>query len=164
MIARVTWDPAKAAGNVRKHGIPFDDARTVFHDPLMLSIDDHEHSDREERYLAIGESINGRLIVVSYAVRDEVARLITARHAEPAERRRYMRGDQIRDDAAAETIEEVDFSNGVRGRHYIAPRGPIVVEIEAIVAEYFRDAGTINQALRMLIAEGRSPDRIPAER
>ena len=130
----------------------------------MLSIEDHEHSDLEERFLAIGESINGQLIVVGYTVRDEVARLITARHAGPAERRRYMKGDQIRDAAAAEANEEEDFSNGVRGRHYIAPRGPIVVEIEPIVAEFFRDARTINQALRMLIAEGRSPDRIPAER
>ncbi len=162
VVSRVTWDPEKAESNRRKHGVRFDDARFVFFDPLVVSIDDFEHSAAENRYLAVGESISREILVVTYCVRRDEAWIISARRAEPAERRRYMQGERIRDGAVpAEEIEVVDFSKGVRGRHYIAPRGPIVVEIEPLVAECFRDATAINEALRMLIAEGRAPEPLP---
>jgi uncharacterized protein len=162
VLGHVTWDTGKAALNWRKHGVRFEEARTIFYDPLLLSSPDVEHSTREERFTAIGAAITGELLVVAYTIRNDDAWIISARRAERAERRRYMEGERIRDEAEeVETIPTVDFSNAVRGRHHIAPRGPIVVEIEPVVAEFFRDAEAVNAALRMLIAEGRAPEPLP---
>lgn len=162
VLGRVTWDPAKAASNFRKHGIRFEEARTVFYDPLLRVAHDAEHSAAEERFAAIGASLAGDLLVVIYSVHEDSVRIVSARHAERSERRRYMEGERIRDEAVeAEDIPTIDFSNAVRGMHYIAPRGPIVVEIEPVVAEFFRDAASVNQALRMLIVEGRAPEPLP---
>lgn len=159
MVSTIGWDAAKGETNWRKHGVHFSEAQTVFADPLNVSIPDPDHSAGEDRFLAIGESVLGRLLVVSYAVGNREVRIISARTAMPAERRRYMRGDEIRDEVAeTEDIPPVDFSGGVRGRHIIVPRGAIAVEIEPVVAEFFRDAASVNAALRMLIAEGRAPD------
>ena len=83
--------------NYRKHGVRFEEARTIFDDPLIIVIDDLWHSYDEERLLAIGQSSSRNLLVVSYVVRDDETRLITARPATTTERRRYMRGDSIRD-------------------------------------------------------------------
>ncbi|HEX8255233.1 MAG TPA: hypothetical protein VF846_18980 [Thermoanaerobaculia bacterium] len=73
-----------------------------------------------------------------------------------------MRGDQIRDAAPEklnlEDFPEVDFSNAVRGRHYIAPRGVLRVSIDEDVARYYRTDDAVNDALRTLIAEGRAPE------
>lgn len=162
VVRNITWDPGKAAMNWRKHGVRFEDARFVFFDPLAVSIDDPVHSGTEDRFLAVGESISQEILVVTYTIGASEVWIINARRAEPAERRRYMRGDRIRDQAASDEIPDlVDFTNGIRGRHYIQPRGPIVVEIEPVVAECFRDAAAVNHALRMLIAEGRAPEPLP---
>lgn len=58
------WDPSKARGNLRKHGVSFRLATTVFHDPLALTIFDDEHSAREERWVTIGKAENGQYLVV----------------------------------------------------------------------------------------------------
>ncbi|HEX7709123.1 MAG TPA: BrnT family toxin [Thermoanaerobaculia bacterium] len=160
MPERVSWDERKATSNWRKHGVRFEEARTIFYDPLVLSFHDPRHAG-EERFVAIGSSISGELRVVAYAIRDDEPWIINARHAERVERRRYM--DKDRSDEALDTdsIPTIDFGHGVRGRHYIAPRGPIQVEIDAVVAEFYRDEKSVNDALRMLIAEGRSPEPLP---
>jgi hypothetical protein len=73
-----------------------------------------------------------------------------------------MEGERIRDAAVdSDEILEVDWSNAVRGRHYIKPRGPITVEIEPVVAEFFRDAKAVNDGLKILIVEGRAPEPLP---
>ncbi len=86
------WDADKATKNLSKHGVSFDEARTVFNDPLYIDFYDPDHSDEEERYLVIGESSNGRLLIVSYTERGDVVRLISSREATPAERKDYEEG------------------------------------------------------------------------
>lgn len=164
MAVKVSWDPAKAEENFRKHGVRFEEAETIFFDPFFVSAWDDDHSTDEDRYFAIGMSVSQGLLAVSYTIRKSEPWLISARVPAPAERRRYMRGDRIRDEAILKdddpyNTSRLDWSNAVRGRHYIKPRGPITVEIDAVVAEYFRDAESIDKALRQLICEGRAPRR-----
>ena len=83
------WDPKKAEPNARKHGVTFDEASTVFGDPLGLLMPDPDHSLDEERYLVLGMSNEQRLLVVAFAERRLRTRLISARRATPRERRRY---------------------------------------------------------------------------
>ena len=83
------WDPGKAEANVRKHGVTFDEAATVFADPLNLLMSDPDHSLDEERYLLLGMSNQQRLLVVALAERAPRTRLISARRATRQERRRY---------------------------------------------------------------------------
>ena len=83
------WDSAKATTNVRKHGVTFDEASTVFGDPLALLMPDPDHSEGEERYVLLGMSTQQRLLVVAFAERPPRTRLISARRAVRRERRRY---------------------------------------------------------------------------
>jgi uncharacterized protein len=87
------WDPAKAEANLRNHGISLAEASTAFHDPLSLTIPDPDHSGREERYLLLGNSTDGRLLVVAYTERGETIRIISARQPSQGERRQYEEGN-----------------------------------------------------------------------
>jgi uncharacterized protein len=87
------WDPDKAAKNLRKHGVDFHEAGTVLEDPLSTTFPDPDHSAGERRYLTIGESANGRVIIVSHTDRRDAVRLISARLATPHERRFYEEGE-----------------------------------------------------------------------
>ena len=82
------YDAAKAAENVRKHGVSFADAEGVFEDPLALTIDDPDARD-ERRYVAIGLGSSGELLVVVYTERGEEWRVISARRATRKERKAY---------------------------------------------------------------------------
>jgi uncharacterized DUF497 family protein len=83
------WDRKKAELNLRKHGVEFDEASTVFGDPLALLMPDPDHSVGEMRYILLGMSINQRLLVVAFAERPPRTRLISARRATRQERRKY---------------------------------------------------------------------------
>ena len=86
------WDPKKAAANQRKHRVSFEEARTVFEDDEALLIPDPDHSDDEERYILMGLSAALRVLVVVHCeVRADVISIISARKAEPSERRTYAR-------------------------------------------------------------------------
>jgi uncharacterized DUF497 family protein len=86
------WDPRKAASNRRKHGVSFEDAQTVFDDPLVLFIADWEHG--EPRIVAIGTARSTRILfVVSVELEDDVMRIISARRASKPERERYEEGE-----------------------------------------------------------------------
>jgi hypothetical protein len=87
------WDPDKAAANVKKHGVDFSEAMTVFGDPLEVTITDPDHSDDESRLLSLGVSSRGRLLVVAYTEREGRTRLINAREATAHERRQYESPD-----------------------------------------------------------------------
>jgi uncharacterized DUF497 family protein len=89
MDLRFEWDPAKAAENARKHGVTFQDASTAFGDPLSVTIPDPDHSAREDRFLLLGRSESGRLLVVTHTERWDAIRLISARPASRRERRNY---------------------------------------------------------------------------
>ena len=86
------WDEEKARANLEKHGVSFEEAQTVFDDPLFVDFYDPEHSYEEHRYIILGESRQGRLLLVSYTERGGVIRLISSREATPAERRDYEEG------------------------------------------------------------------------
>lgn len=86
------WDPRKAETNLRKHGVSFDEAGSVFLDHLALSGPDPEHSIEESRYITFGMSRLGHLLAVSHTHRPGVIRIITARLVTRNERRIYEEG------------------------------------------------------------------------
>ena len=86
------WSENKAASNLSKHGVSFEEAKTVFDDPLYVDFYDPDHSEDEERYLIVGESSRGRLLIVSYTERGDSIRLISARELTRAERSAYEEG------------------------------------------------------------------------
>ena len=89
MKVTVEWDPVKARANHRKHGVMFEEAATVFTDPLSSTIFDPLHSKAEERFIIIGQSLQRRLLVVVHTDRDDTLRIISARVANTHERKTY---------------------------------------------------------------------------
>jgi uncharacterized DUF497 family protein len=83
------WDARKAMSNEEKHGITFDEAATVFGDPLALTFNDHDHSETEWRFLTFGLSSESRALVVAHTARDDMIRIISARPMTSRERRDY---------------------------------------------------------------------------
>ena len=88
-IVNFEWDPRKATRNVRKHGVPFHEAATIFGDPLAMTFEDPDHSIGERRFITVGMSHAGRLIIVAHADRGEAIRIISAREASRGERKHY---------------------------------------------------------------------------
>ena len=86
------WDPRKASSNLRKHDVPFEEATSVFGDPLAMNMSDPDHSVDESRFILLGLSHKFRLLVVAYAERGRGTRLISARVATRQERRTYEEG------------------------------------------------------------------------
>jgi uncharacterized DUF497 family protein len=83
------WDHNKARGNLAKHGVSFEEATTVFGDPLSLTISDPAHSQAELRFITIGESHKKKLLVVVHTERGDNVRIISARCATRRERKSY---------------------------------------------------------------------------
>ncbi len=83
------WDLRKAAQNLRKHGVSFHEAATVFGDPLSMTYQDPDHSTIEQRFITIGTSSAGRFLIVAHADRGENARIISARKVTRRERKQY---------------------------------------------------------------------------
>ena len=86
---RFVWDREKASANEVKHGVSFAEAATAFGDPLSITIADPEHSQDEARFVLLGWSYMGRLLVVVHTERDDQIRIISARLATGRERRSY---------------------------------------------------------------------------
>lgn len=89
---KLEWDPRKAQANVRRHGVTFEEAATVFRDPLSATGADPDHSVGEFRYITFGVSESGRILVVTHTDRGDSIRIISARAASKAERRVYEEG------------------------------------------------------------------------
>jgi len=87
------WGDTKAESNERKHGVPFAEAMTVFADPLSLTGFDPGHADDEDRFITMGTSTEGRLLIVSHTDRGDKVRLLSAREASRRERRDYEDGN-----------------------------------------------------------------------
>lgn len=83
------WDPAKARRNRRKHRVSFEEAATVFGDPLAITYPDPDHSASEQRFLTVGMSSAKRVLMVAHADRNENIRIISARKTTPGERKHY---------------------------------------------------------------------------
>jgi uncharacterized protein len=87
------WDPNKAESNLKHHGVSFHEAATVFDDPLSITVPDPDHALDEERYVIVGISHEGRLLIVSHAERGDHIRIISARELTRVERSAYEKGD-----------------------------------------------------------------------
>lgn len=87
------WGENKARTNLKDHKISFDEAKTVFNDPFLVTFPDPEHSDEEQRYINLGCSTKGRVLVVIHTERGENIRLISCRKATKSERRDYEEGN-----------------------------------------------------------------------
>ena len=94
MALRFEWDPEKAAGNLDKHGVSFEEAATVFGDPLGRIVDDPRHSTDEPRYVLLGHSERQQILAVMFTERAETIRLISARKTTRRERREYEEGER----------------------------------------------------------------------
>ena len=90
-MIRFEWDPAKAALNIKKHGVSFEDAQSVFYDDLAVQFYDEPHSDGEDRFLMLGMSSNAQLLLVCHCEREDggVIRIISARKATKQEQSFY---------------------------------------------------------------------------
>ncbi|OGA45827.1 MAG: hypothetical protein A3G24_20120 [Betaproteobacteria bacterium RIFCSPLOWO2_12_FULL_62_13] len=86
---RITWDPKKAAQNLRDHGVSFEEASTVFGDSLAITIPDPDHSVGEERMITMGQSNVGQLLAVSHTEEGDTIHIISARRATSHERKDY---------------------------------------------------------------------------
>jgi uncharacterized DUF497 family protein len=86
------WDSKKATENIQKHGVAFQEAATVFGDPLAITFDDPDHSLSESRHITFGLSLQKRLIVVSHTERGDRTRIISARLMDNKERKIYEEG------------------------------------------------------------------------
>lgn len=87
------WDEAKARSNLRKHGVTFEEAKSVFYDSYAVAFFDDEHALEEDRFLLLGMSAKARLLLIChcYRERESVIRIISARRATPAESQHYER-------------------------------------------------------------------------
>ena len=91
----VTWDPAKARSNLKKHGVNFADVEAVFYDPFAISFEDPDSMD-ENRFVVVAMDALSRVVVAVYAYRNTIIRLISARRATKSEREAYEAGVQFR--------------------------------------------------------------------
>ncbi len=89
---QIIWDARKAAANRKKHGVSFEEAATVFADPLSLTGADPDHSVGEHRWITFGESVRGRLLAVAHTDEGDIIRVISARLATRHEKRLYEEG------------------------------------------------------------------------
>lgn len=91
-MIKVVWSEKKNRQNIRKHKTDFDEAKTIFDDPLHISINDPDHSFDERRYITIGVSEQNRLLIVAHTFDNDKIRIITARKPTRREKRNYEEG------------------------------------------------------------------------
>ena len=93
MAMTFEWDERKAHINLQRHQINFEEAKTVFNDPFLMTFPDRDHSDGEYRYLSIGHAASGRTLVVIHTDRQSAIRIISCREAIRKEKKAYEEGD-----------------------------------------------------------------------
>jgi uncharacterized DUF497 family protein len=158
MAVEFEWDAAKARANLRKHGVSFDEATTVFGDPLARTIYDPLHSDEEHRFVIIGESHARELLVVVFTDRERKIRIISARAATGRKERIMKKTAKKSPDS--DMLEEYDFSKGERGKYAARyAEGTNVVVLAPDVAAAFPNADAVNSALRALMKIARDSAR-----
>lgn len=92
MAFRFEWDKNKAKRNATKHKVSFEEASTVFGDPLSITIEDQMHSSIEERFITMGSSFSGSLLVVVHCDKGDTVRIVSARAATRKEKKTYEKG------------------------------------------------------------------------
>jgi len=145
------WDLRKARSNLAKHGVGFEEASTVFGDPLSLTIPDPEHSKIENRFVTMGSAFTGKLLVVVHTDRGDNIRVISARPA--AENARVMKKASNKS-GRKPMRNEYDFSQGERGKYAQRyAQGTNVVVLEPDVAKAFPNSKVVNVSLRAIIRQ-----------
>lgn len=91
-MLRVEWSARKNRSNIIKHGVDFAEAKSVFDDPLQLTVPDPDHSISEKRFITVGMSERNRLLIMAHTIEDDRIRIITARRPTRTERRNYEEG------------------------------------------------------------------------
>jgi hypothetical protein len=146
---RFAWDTRKAAGNLRKHGVSFEEASSAFFDPLSATGDDPDHSFDERRFVTFGMSSSGRLLAVAHTERDGSIRIISARQATREERTFYEKtknSGELRSE-----YKRSDFGVLERGKYAERLReSSNVVVLDPEIADLFPNAASVNTALRAL--------------
>src|SRR6266446_2129571 len=148
------WDPGKARQNRRKHRVSFQEAATVFGDPLTVTYPDPDHSVSEQRFITVGMSGAGRVLMVAHLDRNENIRIISAVRQRGANEN-IMKKKTDKRERRDELRREYDLSKlkgGVRGKYISRYRaGTNLVLLAPDVSEYFPDEQSVNKALRALI-------------
>jgi uncharacterized DUF497 family protein len=148
------WDRRKASANLRKHGISFDEALTVFADPLARIFDDEEHSEEEHREIIIGHSINNRLILVHFTARKTIVRLFSVerqiRNAQtmkktPVSRKTKRGGMRAEYRFDYQKAKPNRFASKMAG-------GAVAIILEPDVAAVFKSSESVNALLRSVIS------------
>jgi len=156
----IRYDPRKAEENLRKHGVSFEEAAEAMRD-IFAAVCQDRKSEYEDRYLLICQTKNRQTLLVCYAIEDDIARLISARNATPAEKRRYMNEKEMIRDTPIEPEDDMlpDYSHlkGWRRNQFKFVRLCASVTLDPDVYNVFRTSEQVNAALRELIAEGRYP-------
>jgi uncharacterized DUF497 family protein len=150
------WDPGKAAANLAKHQVSFEEPISVFEDPLATTVPDVEHSFDEERFLTTGVTSQQRIVIVWHTDREDAVRIIgLARRQTGSDK--IMSLDNRTDPEPDEMQPEYDIRGGVRGKYYDRYRaGTNIVLLEPDVAKVFHDSDSVNRALRALIEVARA--------
>jgi uncharacterized DUF497 family protein len=91
-VLLIEWDEVKARENLKRHKVPFDEGKTIFNDPFLLTYPDIDSSEAEERYINIGLSVKNRVLVLIHTERQSKIRIISCRKATARERRHYEEG------------------------------------------------------------------------
>ena len=169
MPMRFEWDREKAAASFRRHGVSFEEATTAFDDPLSATVSDPDHSMEEERFILLGQTNAGRLIVVAHTDRGDHIRIISAREADSFETMKKAKGKRPNRASARRSDDELrsryDFRHGVRGKYVARYReGTNVVVLDPDVAARFPDAAAVNAALRSIEPSGPQPAKRPASK
>ena len=157
------WDPVKARQNRRKHRVSFQEAATVFGDPLAITYPDPDHSIAEQRFITVGMSSTGRVLMVAHADPSESIRIISARKRRRRANESTMKKKTEKRARRDELRREYHLSKlkgGVRGKYLARYRaGTNLVLLSPDVAEYFPDEQSVNAALRTLIHVAKRPLR-----
>jgi uncharacterized DUF497 family protein len=129
---RFEWDANKAAANQRKHGVTFDEARTVFFDENAKLINDPDHSDDEDRFVMLGLSSNFRFVLACHCYREQgnVIRIISARKASTQESKQYRWRSNMR--------KEYDFSNARKNPYASQLKKQITIRLDEDSIGYFK--------------------------
>jgi hypothetical protein len=151
------WDAAKAAVNLKKHRVGFQEAATVLEDVLSTTFPDKAHSTDERRFVTIGASELGRLLVVAHTERNDTIRIISARRATRRSEHSMSKAKRRNNE---DLLPEYDFASmrgGVRGKYVARLRkGSNLVLLEPEVAAAFPSPAAVNEALRGVLNTARA--------
>ena len=152
----IEWDAAKAANNLRKHGVSFEEAASVFYDPLAVTGADPDHSEVEERLITFGGSPAGKLLVVSIpSVEKRSGSSMLAWQL--GRRGEYMNKVKSTSDELRSEYKRSDFKNLERGKYYERIRASSnVVVLDPEVAAVFPNSAAVNKALHSLVERSKA--------